>query len=80
MFTNITKVDDTSLDLLINLFSYVTYKKNEEIIKEGEIAEYFYFIYKGIIKIYYFYFQTTTIVLWKRLLKATHWLTDYQSI
>ena len=32
----------------------VTFKKNHEIIKEGEIAEYFYFIFKGIIKVYFY--------------------------
>lgn len=54
VFSSITKVEDSQLDLLINLFDLVSFKKNYEIIKEGEVAEYFYFIYKGIIKIYYF--------------------------
>ena len=49
-----TEVDKVQLDLLINLFELVSYKKNHEIIKEGEIAEYFYFIYKGIIKVYFY--------------------------
>lgn len=49
-----TEVDKIQLDLLINLFELVSYKKNHEIIKEGEIAEYFYFIYKGIVKVYFY--------------------------
>ncbi|MFN8295880.1 MAG: Crp/Fnr family transcriptional regulator [Chitinophagales bacterium] len=49
-----TDVQDSQLDLLIDLFELVTFKKNHEIIKEGEIAEYFYFIFKGIIKVYFY--------------------------
>ena len=49
-----TQVDNQQLDLLINLFELVSFKKNHEIIKEGEVAEYFYFIYKGVIKVYFF--------------------------
>ncbi|HRH58669.1 MAG TPA: Crp/Fnr family transcriptional regulator [Chitinophagales bacterium] len=52
--SGITDVQDSQLNLLINLFELVTFKKNHEIIKEGEIAEYFYFIFKGIIKVYFY--------------------------
>lgn len=52
--SSVTKVDETQLDALLSLFELVSYKKNTEIIKEGDIAEYFYFIYKGIIKIYFY--------------------------
>ena len=52
--SNVTKVNESHMDALMNLFELVSYKKNTEIIKEGDIAEYFYFIYKGIIKIYFY--------------------------
>lgn len=52
--SGITDVQDSQLNLLIDLFELVTFKKNHEIIKEGEIAEYFYFIFKGIIKVYFY--------------------------
>ena len=52
--SGITDVQDRQLNLLIDLFELVSFKKNHEIIKEGEIAEYFYFIYKGIIKVYFY--------------------------
>jgi CRP-like cAMP-binding protein len=52
--SGITDVKDSQLNLLIDLFELVSFKKNHEIIKEGEIAEYFYFIYKGIIKVYFY--------------------------
>lgn len=48
------KVDSSQLNLLMDLFELVSYKRNYEVIKENEIAEYFYFIYKGIIKVYFF--------------------------
>ena len=50
----VSKVNADDLNLLLDKFELVSYIKNTEIIKEGDIAEYFYFIYKGIIKIYFF--------------------------
>lgn len=47
-------INQSDLDALINLFELVTFKKNQIIINEGEIAEYFYFIYKGVVKIYFY--------------------------
>ncbi len=47
-------VDERELNKLLHLFELVTYKKGKIIIKEGDIAELFYFIYKGIIKVYFY--------------------------
>lgn len=49
----ITNVDIIDINKLIDIFHLVHYSKNSIIINEGEIASNFYFIYKGIIKIYY---------------------------
>lgn len=57
----VTNVEESQLDLLISKFELVTFKRNVEIIKEGEIAQHFYFIYKGIIKIF-FYKNDKTII------------------
>jgi CRP-like cAMP-binding protein len=46
-------IEQKELELLVSLFDLVSYKKNTVIINEGEVAEYFYFIYKGIIKVYF---------------------------
>jgi CRP-like cAMP-binding protein len=48
------EIDDTSIHSLLDLFEMVTCKKNQIIINEGEIADYFYFIYKGIVRVYYY--------------------------
>jgi CRP-like cAMP-binding protein len=49
-----TQVDADPLELLLDLFELVSYKKNHVIIEEGKIADYFYFIGKGIIRVYFF--------------------------
>ena len=48
------EIDDTSIHSLLDLFEMVTCKKNQIIINEGEIADYLYFIYKGIVRVYYY--------------------------
>ncbi len=48
------QIDDNALDSLVDLFEIVVYKKNQIIIDEGKIADHFYFIYKGIIRIYFY--------------------------
>ncbi len=48
------QIDADALDSLVDLFEFVTYKKNHIIIEEGKIADHFYFIYKGLIKIYFY--------------------------
>jgi len=52
--SSIVDVQEKDLNLLVNLFDLVTFKKNSIIINEGEVAEYFYFIYKGIVKVYFY--------------------------
>ena len=48
------QIDEKKIDQLVNLFELVTIKKNQIIIEEGEIADSFYFIYSGIIKVYFY--------------------------
>jgi CRP-like cAMP-binding protein len=48
------EVPEKEMDALINLFDVVAFRKNHIIIEEGEIASYFYFIYKGIVKVYFY--------------------------
>lgn len=47
-------VDDNDINLLVNAFSIEKHKKNSKVIDEGEIAEYFYYIFRGVIQVYYF--------------------------
>ena len=54
ILTTAAQVDDDSLDVLLDLFELVSYKKNHEIIEEGKIADYFYYIHKGIIRVYFY--------------------------
>jgi CRP-like cAMP-binding protein len=47
-------VESAQLDPLLDLFELVSYKKNHAVIEEGIIADYFYFIFKGVIRVYYY--------------------------
>ena len=47
-------VESAQLDPLMDLFELVSYKKNHAVIEEGIIADYFYFIFKGVIRVYYY--------------------------
>ena len=47
-------VNDEDMSSLIQLFELVLYKKNDIILDEGQLAENFYFIYSGIIKIFFY--------------------------
>jgi len=53
LFYSITNVEIAYIDKLVDLFHLEHFSKNSIVIDEGEIASNFYFIYKGIIKIYY---------------------------
>lgn len=48
------KVDEQELNKLLDLFEFVTFKKNDLIVKQGQVQEYFYFICKGVIRIYFY--------------------------
>lgn len=50
----IAPVNPVDLQKLLNKFEVVQVPKNEIIINEGEIADSFYCIYKGIVRIYYY--------------------------
>ncbi|MDB5225977.1 MAG: cyclic nucleotide-binding protein [Bacteroidota bacterium] len=47
-------VNEEDLNALVQLFELVSYKKNDIILDEGQVAEYFYFIYSGVIKIFFY--------------------------
>ncbi len=51
ILTTPVQTDANEIDLLINLFELEICKKNHVIIEEGTVVEYYYFIYKGIIKV-----------------------------
>lgn len=53
LLSSISQINEDKLNELVNSFELVTYKKNFTIIEEGSVAEYFYFIYSGIIKVCY---------------------------
>jgi CRP-like cAMP-binding protein len=53
-FLSTTKIDEKDMTLLLDKFELATFKKNQIIVNEGDIQEYFYFIYKGIIRIYFY--------------------------
>ena len=53
-FNAITKIDHESMQALLDLLSVKTYKKNEIVIEENEKMTDFYFIYKGVIRIYFY--------------------------
>lgn len=54
LILSIHQVNLTDLNILLQFGEYTTFKKNTKIIEEGEISEYFYFIYKGLVKVYYY--------------------------
>ncbi|HOU47504.1 MAG TPA: cyclic nucleotide-binding domain-containing protein, partial [Chitinophagales bacterium] len=49
-----TNLDAGQLSEVTELMDLVHYKKNQIVINEGQIAEYFYFIIKGLVKVYFF--------------------------
>lgn len=53
LILSIHQVNLTDLNNLLQLGNYITFKKNVKIIEEGDISEYYYFIYNGLIKVYY---------------------------
>lgn len=53
-FKSITIIEDAALDKLKSLLIFETYKKNTVIIKEHKPIEYLYFIFSGVIRIYFF--------------------------
>ena len=48
------EIDEKELNKLIDLFELITFKKNQIIIDEGTISDHFYYVFKGIIKIYFY--------------------------
>ena len=49
-----TNTDAAQLKEVTDLMGLVHYKKNQIVINEGQIADYFYFIIKGLVKVYFF--------------------------
>ena len=47
-------VDSNKLDALVNLFEMVSYKRNHKFAEEGKLPEHFYFIVKGLVRIYFY--------------------------
>lgn len=54
LILSIHNVNMADLNELLQLGQYISFKKNTKIIEEGEISEYYYFIYKGLVKVYYY--------------------------
>lgn len=50
----ITDISEENIKKILDAFELVEYDKNTQIIKEGEITSYVYFVTKGIVKIYYY--------------------------
>jgi signal-transduction protein with cAMP-binding, CBS, and nucleotidyltransferase domain len=48
----ITDISEENIKKILDTFEMVEYDKNTQIIKEGEITSYVYFVTKGIVKIY----------------------------
>jgi signal-transduction protein with cAMP-binding, CBS, and nucleotidyltransferase domain len=53
----ITDISEENIKKILDTFEMVEYDKNTQIIKEGEITSYVYFVTKGIVKIYYSQFR-----------------------
>lgn len=51
---SVAPIDEIELDKLMNLYELVCVKKNQIIINKGEAPDSFYYIYKGIIRVYYY--------------------------
>lgn len=47
-------ISPMNLQKILNIFEQVEYEKNTQIIREGEITNYIYFVSKGIIRVYYY--------------------------
>ncbi len=50
---SISEISEINLQKILDVFETVKCDKNTQIIKEGEITSYVYFVTKGIVKIYY---------------------------
>lgn len=48
-----SSISSVNLEKLLAACEVITFDKNTQIIKEGDIVDYFYFISKGIIRVYY---------------------------
>lgn len=46
-------ISDISMQKLLSAFELITYEKNQQIIKQGEVTQYLYFISKGLVRVYY---------------------------
>lgn len=53
-FNSITKIEESAITEFKDLLTFETFKKNTLIIKEQEPIEHLYFIFKGVIRIYFF--------------------------
>ena len=50
----VSDLEESSFQPLLDICELVTYKKGEIVINEGEIAQYYHFICKGIIRVYFY--------------------------
>ena len=53
-FNSIAKIENTAITELKKLLVFETYKKNTLVIKENELVEHLYFIFSGVVRIYYY--------------------------
>ena len=53
-FNSVAEIDKDSMQAFLNITTAQTFKKNKLIIKEKEKIENFYFIIKGVIRIYFY--------------------------
>lgn len=60
-FNTVTNIEKEAMNAFLNLLSLHVFKKNRIIIKENEKVEDLYFIYKGIIRI--FFYKNNSIVI-----------------
>lgn len=48
------KISDDDLQKILDVFKLQHYEKNKKIINEGEITNHLYFIFKGLVRVYYY--------------------------
>lgn len=53
VINSLAEISPSNLQKILDICETIEYDKNTQIIKEGEVSSYVYFVHKGIIRVYY---------------------------
>lgn len=74
----ITPMPDTDIELLVSILEKRTIKKNDFLLKEGDVAENVFFLIEGFFRMYYIDFNGNEINY--RFTRKGNFLADFQSL